>query len=34
MNGNQWWVSTHVEDVSKDEMERRMRAAEAQKASA
>ncbi|MFP3941383.1 MAG: hypothetical protein ACLF0P_13880 [Thermoanaerobaculia bacterium] len=22
--GNQWWISTHVEDVSEDEMERRM----------
>lgn len=22
-NGNQWWMSTHVEDVSKEEMERR-----------
>jgi uncharacterized glyoxalase superfamily protein PhnB len=24
-NGNQWWISTHVEDVSKEEMERRMK---------
>ena len=23
-NGNQWWIATHVEDVSPDEMERRM----------
>ncbi len=23
--GNQWWISTHVEDVSPDEMARRMR---------
>ena len=22
--GNQWWVSTHIEDVSEDEMRRRM----------
>ena len=22
--GNQWWMATHVEDVSKDEMKRRM----------
>ena len=22
--GNQWWISTHVEDVSEEEMERRM----------
>jgi len=26
--GNQWWISTHVEDVSEAEMERRMKAAE------
>jgi uncharacterized glyoxalase superfamily protein PhnB len=32
VNGNQWWVSTHVEDVSKDEMERRMKAAATEKA--
>lgn len=25
--GNQWWISTHVEDVSEEEMERRMKAA-------
>jgi len=24
--GNQWWISTHVEDVSPEEMERRMAA--------
>jgi PhnB protein len=24
--GNQWWISTHVEDVSPEEMERRMKA--------
>ena len=22
--GNQWWVATHVEDISEDEMQRRM----------
>ena len=27
--GNQWWISTHVEDVSSEELERRMRAAKA-----
>lgn len=31
-NGNQWWISTHVEDVSPDEMRRRM--AEQEKARA
>ena len=25
--GNQWWISTHVEDVSQEETERRMKAA-------
>ena len=25
--GNTWWISTHVEDVSPEEMERRMKAA-------
>jgi PhnB protein len=25
--GNQWWISTHVEDVAPDEMERRAKAA-------
>lgn len=24
-SGNQWWMATHVEDVSEEEMERRMR---------
>ena len=24
--GNQWWISTHVEDVAPDEMQRRMEA--------
>lgn len=23
--GNQWWISTHIEDVSEEEMQRRMR---------
>jgi uncharacterized glyoxalase superfamily protein PhnB len=27
VNGNQWWVSTHVEDVSPDEIARRAQAA-------
>lgn len=25
--GNQWWISTHVEDVSPEELERRMKTA-------
>jgi uncharacterized glyoxalase superfamily protein PhnB len=25
--GNQWWIATHVEDVSREEMERRMKQA-------
>lgn len=28
--GNQWWVATHVEDVSKEEMDRRMKEMAAQ----
>ena len=28
-SGNQWWISTHIEDVSSDELERRMKAAKA-----
>ncbi len=24
--GNQWWIATHIEDVSPDELERRVRA--------
>jgi PhnB protein len=24
-NGNQWWIATHVEDVSAEEIQRRMR---------
>jgi PhnB protein len=24
--GNEWWMATHIEDVSKEEMERRMKA--------
>lgn len=27
--GNQWWIATHVEDVPREEMERRMKQAEA-----
>jgi uncharacterized glyoxalase superfamily protein PhnB len=27
--GNQWWISTHVEDVSSEELEKRMKAAQA-----
>lgn len=27
--GNQWWISTHIEDVTSDELERRMKAAKA-----
>jgi PhnB protein len=27
--GNQWWISTHVEDVSSEELEQRMKAAKA-----
>lgn len=27
--GNQWWIATHVEDVSQAEMERRLKAASA-----
>ena len=26
MCGNIWWVATHVEDVSQEEMEKRMKA--------
>jgi uncharacterized glyoxalase superfamily protein PhnB len=29
--GNQWWISTHVEDVAPEEMEKRMKAAMQQK---
>ncbi|MEO8727656.1 MAG: VOC family protein [Acidobacteriaceae bacterium] len=25
-NGNDWWIATHVEDVTSEEMERRMKA--------
>jgi PhnB protein len=25
--GNQWWIATHIEDVTPEEMERRMKAA-------
>ena len=34
VNGNQWWISTHVEDVSKEEMERRAKAYSEKKATA
>jgi len=27
-SGNTWWISTHIEDVSPEEMERRQRAAQ------
>jgi PhnB protein len=29
-NGNLWWVATHVEDVSNEEIERRMKTAQPQ----
>ena len=29
-HGNQWWIHTHVEDVSQEELEKRMKAREAQ----
>jgi len=29
-HGNQWWIATHVEDVSQEELERRMKARESQ----
>ncbi len=28
--GNQWWIATHVEDVSQEELEKRMKARESQ----
>jgi hypothetical protein len=28
-NGNQWWIATHVEDVSEDELAKRATAAKA-----
>jgi PhnB protein len=31
-NGNLWWLATHVEDVSAEEIERRMKAARPQSA--
>jgi hypothetical protein len=31
MSGNQWWMATHQEEVSPAEMEKRFRAARAQK---
>jgi uncharacterized glyoxalase superfamily protein PhnB len=30
VHGNQWWIATHVEDVSQEELERRMKARESQ----
>ena len=32
VNGNQWWISTHVEDVSAEEIGRRAQAAAREKA--
>jgi PhnB protein len=32
--GNNWWLATHVEDVAPEEMERRIKAAAAQRAAA
>src|SRR4029077_16836725 len=29
-HGNQWWIATHVEDVSAEELERRMKARRSQ----
>ena len=29
-HGNQWWIATHIEDVSQEELERRMKARESQ----
>lgn len=29
-HGNQWWIATHVEDVSQEELERRMKARQSQ----
>ncbi len=29
-HGNQWWIATHVEDVSQEELEKRMKARESQ----
>jgi len=29
-HGNQWWIATHVEDVSAEELERRMKARQSQ----
>ncbi len=28
--GNQWWIATHVEDLSQEELEKRMKARESQ----
>ena len=29
-HGNQWWIATHIEDVSEEELQRRMKARESQ----
>jgi PhnB protein len=29
-HGNQWWIATHIEDVSAEELEKRMKARESQ----
>jgi len=29
-HGNQWWIATHVEDVSQEELEKRMKARQSQ----
>jgi len=29
-HGNQWWIATHIEDVSQEELEKRMKARESQ----
>jgi PhnB protein len=29
-HGNQWWIATHIEDVSPEELEKRMKARESQ----
>ena len=30
VHGNQWWIATHIEDVSQEELERRMKARQSQ----
>jgi PhnB protein len=29
-SGNQWWIATHLEDVSQEELEKRMKIRESQ----